>query len=416
MKTQINKNKSEKREQGVVIIIVALCLVLLVGVAALAIDIGYLYTARTELQRVSDAAALAGARYMGEVYSGLETQEASNFYIPKEDVFAAINDVAKQNKAGNESISIGIEDLRLGRWDPYKSDTDLYMETLFGPDAVSVVARRDDSANGPLGTFLARVFGIQTINVTSNKSIAALTGPSYVDEGDLVTPFAISALNKCTKPKITFYPSNSCGGWHNFLWPVNASDLDTFALGIIKRHISNVDGMVDGEKWLKDNWEKLNMDKLDSDLDKLFKDLSLVEIYETGDYFNFQQGPISSMFNGSYLIPATYNGNIGKLEGTPEHSPAPIFALFDFFRYRDSDGDDSKWTAKVPVYEETGECSATNKKMRIVGFAVVEIKMPKGPPDSNIEALLHCDLIVDEGRGGGTTYGALKGKIPNLVR
>ena len=40
---------------------VAVLLVLLLGCVALAVDIGYLYVVRTELQRTADAAAMAGA-------------------------------------------------------------------------------------------------------------------------------------------------------------------------------------------------------------------------------------------------------------------------------------------------------------------------------------------------------------------
>ena len=47
--------------KGFVIIMVALLLVVMLGFAALAIDVGMLFTARTAAQRAADAAALAGA-------------------------------------------------------------------------------------------------------------------------------------------------------------------------------------------------------------------------------------------------------------------------------------------------------------------------------------------------------------------
>src|SRR5215472_12054734 len=49
------------REQGFVLVVVAFLLVVLIGFAALAIDVGVLYGARTSAQEVADAAALAGA-------------------------------------------------------------------------------------------------------------------------------------------------------------------------------------------------------------------------------------------------------------------------------------------------------------------------------------------------------------------
>ena len=48
-------------ETGSVMVIVALTLVVLLGFLALGIDLGMLFTARTDAQRAADAAALAGA-------------------------------------------------------------------------------------------------------------------------------------------------------------------------------------------------------------------------------------------------------------------------------------------------------------------------------------------------------------------
>jgi hypothetical protein len=50
-----------KRQDGYVIVVVAALLVVLLGFAAMAVDLGMLYSARTSMQRAADAAALAGA-------------------------------------------------------------------------------------------------------------------------------------------------------------------------------------------------------------------------------------------------------------------------------------------------------------------------------------------------------------------
>jgi Flp pilus assembly protein TadG len=71
----VKKNISARGERGAVIVIFAICLFVLIGFAALAIDIGYLHTTRSELQNVADAAALAGARYLGDEYAKLTPSE-----------------------------------------------------------------------------------------------------------------------------------------------------------------------------------------------------------------------------------------------------------------------------------------------------------------------------------------------------
>ncbi|MGH8458713.1 MAG: FAD-binding protein, partial [Nevskiales bacterium] len=50
-----------RREQGMTVAMLAVFIVGLFGMAALAIDLGILYTARTSAQHAADAAALAGA-------------------------------------------------------------------------------------------------------------------------------------------------------------------------------------------------------------------------------------------------------------------------------------------------------------------------------------------------------------------
>ena len=57
-----------QQRKGTIIVMVAVMLVVLLGCVALAVDIGYLYVARAELQRAADAAALAGAQAMGRDY------------------------------------------------------------------------------------------------------------------------------------------------------------------------------------------------------------------------------------------------------------------------------------------------------------------------------------------------------------
>lgn len=49
------------RERGQVLVLFALALVALIGMGAIGIDVGYMYSARHELQRCADAGALAGA-------------------------------------------------------------------------------------------------------------------------------------------------------------------------------------------------------------------------------------------------------------------------------------------------------------------------------------------------------------------
>ena len=64
MKKLFNVSAKLKSEKGVTLVYVALLLVVFLGMAALAVDVGYLMVSKNELQNAADAAALAGASYL----------------------------------------------------------------------------------------------------------------------------------------------------------------------------------------------------------------------------------------------------------------------------------------------------------------------------------------------------------------
>src|SRR3990172_3242797 len=53
----------KRRNRGQIVVLFTLSLVVLIGLAALGVDVGYMYSVRHELQRCADAGALAGASY-----------------------------------------------------------------------------------------------------------------------------------------------------------------------------------------------------------------------------------------------------------------------------------------------------------------------------------------------------------------
>jgi Flp pilus assembly protein TadG len=68
----------KKRNRGQVLVLVALAIIVLLGFSALAIDLGYLYTVRHELQRCADAGALAGASVFKDDGKGSENNGTKN--------------------------------------------------------------------------------------------------------------------------------------------------------------------------------------------------------------------------------------------------------------------------------------------------------------------------------------------------
>ena len=63
-------------ERGQILAIVVLALVCLLGIAAFAIDVGYAYYAKRQLQSAADAAALAGAQDLPKASDAIKTATA----------------------------------------------------------------------------------------------------------------------------------------------------------------------------------------------------------------------------------------------------------------------------------------------------------------------------------------------------
>lgn len=432
--------KIYENQKGAAIIIVAILLPVLIGFAALAVDVGYMYATRNELQNAADAAALAGATQLGAIYLNMSYEAQQTYNVDSVDgnadsindrtnIETAATDVSEKNRAAGNNVSVLLDDIRIGQWD---FDAKALTETADQPDAVTVVTRRDASANGPVSTFFASILnmfgGSHDVFSATARATAALSGPAIADTGDLNTPFGISANTfpiNCTDT-IEFSPTtDSCAAWHNFFENnADAADLGALMLDIIAKH-------PDGPQWLLDHF---NISENKTPTPYTYDNHDEVA---TGDLLTFNGGKISSVFEGGVLLwnegtqytdedGATineYNVWSGLVDGKDDN-PAPMIALFDFYRMHDGDENDATWKATVPVYQDDGDsCSNPTGDLKIVGFANIEIIKPctsnkdeTGCDKSEIKVKIDCNFVTVDGLGGGGQYGNLKGSIPNLVQ
>ena len=453
-----------RNQKGVTAVLVAIVAAMLLGFTALAIDVGYMYSTRNELQNVSDAAALAGAGELGRFYLGLGSvaeQQDVKIIDCEGPIGTAVQDTAIKNEAAGVSISIDPDEIFIGTWNWGTSYLNIGEEP---PDAVRVIARRATTINSPVATFFGKIFsffgGSADTFEASAVATAALSAPASVGEGELITPVGISYNffrnpgDPCSKI-IEFSPtSDSCAGWHNFFDAINANDLSNKLISFIEAYDYNgeIDGVLyegnlEGQKWLLDHFV-ISKDVIPEVTD---------DTYDT-TIFEFQGGAIAALFLGGYYKEWLDGDNPhdpddpDNLDPDPVGNaakPAPFFTLFDFFRFRDNDtvyDDDGEivlietchgsyhpddvWTATVPVYLEEGDsldspdpaaeeeipCTNPNTAIPIVGYAEIQIITPNPPPDNNIVACVDCEFNVIEGRGGGGNFGGVKGHIPNLVQ
>lgn len=176
---------STSTRRAAVVPMAALLMTFLVGMLAFSIDIGYMCAVEAELQNAADAAALAGAQQIQNAfvsfYSPGQTQQEQIYFqvttdisnpaspIPTAQRFAALN------KAGGVYVQVPVSDISFSYYDGTNPPVAASYPNYF-PNSITVTTRRDNVANGPLGLFFARIFGMNTMNLTATARATIYAG------------------------------------------------------------------------------------------------------------------------------------------------------------------------------------------------------------------------------------------------
>ncbi|MCU1306517.1 MAG: helicase/secretion neighborhood TadE-like protein [Acidobacteriaceae bacterium] len=191
----------QRNERGMTIIMVALSIFLIMAMAALAVDVGVLYTARTSAQHAADAAALAGA-YTFSLASEPQPDSARN---------AAIAMAAKNSVMGT-AVTITASDVLVEQ----------------DKQRVTVTVNRNMGGN-PINTFFAGALGISAMGTQARAVAEAAKSGS---------------ASSCVKP---IFAANTT---FSALPPRNPADPTQSACGATpKQVIFNTDGTL--TDWVK---------------------------------------------------------------------------------------------------------------------------------------------------------------------
>lgn len=331
-------------ERGVTAMVMALVLIVLVAMASFAIDLGFAWVTKNELQNIADGASLAGGRQLGLVYEGLseaDKQDLTRSLTSAEEarIVAAVMTVAGLNRAGGkQGITIDTaNDVTMGTWD-FASQT--FTPTVVRPTAVTVTARRDNNANGAIATVFAKVMGYNEINISAT-AVAALGPLGSIPPGEATLPVGISKRwfdeGRQCGDYIKFHPTgdlDGCAGWHTYTeGPANASDLRKILVG-------------------------LSNDTYTSP-----------EVTAGQTQLEFTGGTVGSIFD-------------------------EMKALYD--TKKDANGE---WEVTIPVYD-SDDCSNPSGAITIVGFVRAKVTQVIEMPEKQIIAQVICDEI-EQGRPGG---------------
>ena len=155
--TNDSRKQTARRRRAVVLVQIAVIIPVLLGVAALTVDVGYMFNVRAQLQLTADAAALAGTLQLPDELAAPATAlENAGINFP------------------NHGTVLAPSDIHLGQWD---ADLAVFTAGRRPMNAVRVVVRRSQQNGNPAGLFFARVFGIYHTDITAAATAYGPTLP-----------------------------------------------------------------------------------------------------------------------------------------------------------------------------------------------------------------------------------------------
>src|SRR4051812_24915637 len=135
------QNRISRSRRGATLVLAAFFMIVMLGFVALALDIGYIAVARSQLQNAADAGAMAAASVMSTDTAAI-TAEAQKY--------------GSSNKVGSTPVTIASSDVEFGYW-----DASLRKFTPSGVgNAVRVTAQRKNE-----GLFFGRVLNKDSFDV-----------------------------------------------------------------------------------------------------------------------------------------------------------------------------------------------------------------------------------------------------------
>lgn len=173
-------SRSQKRtRRGNVVVLTALMITMIIAVLASAIDLGYLFVARTEMQRTADSSALAAAWELidEEALTGDSSMTLAAAHARDQAYdFAFANDVTKKSpKVELNSSNSPDGDVVLGTISDL-SDPDCPM-TFDDPasyNAIKVRVRKTSQMNGEVAYFFAKAMGYTSLPMEADATAGVL--------------------------------------------------------------------------------------------------------------------------------------------------------------------------------------------------------------------------------------------------
>jgi hypothetical protein len=169
------KRLASECRKGNILIMTCFLMIAMIAFIALAVDVGYLYTVRNELQRSADASAIAATWELIE-----EDTFDPDFSVDSLTTNARSTAVqfAALNKVGNAAPGLAADDVFVGYMADPSNPNDPLIPLPVGmlPNAVKVRVQRTELQNGKIPLFFARVLGIDDSASEAEATAALVQG------------------------------------------------------------------------------------------------------------------------------------------------------------------------------------------------------------------------------------------------
>lgn len=175
------------RQKGYVFATLPILIILLLGAAGLAIDIGHLFSVRSELQVYADAASIAATQQLDGTSAGIARAQAASFSLANKWNFA--------NQAiGTQSVTFA--KTALGPWEEAPADPRSYgysrVSTTVSVPLFFMPFFMSNSSSGTIGTSAFFVYN-PTMNVSADSGAGQIKKTWFSEGLFPFSPFAHSA-------------------------------------------------------------------------------------------------------------------------------------------------------------------------------------------------------------------------------
>ena len=165
--------RQRRQRRGAVAVYVAVCGVVIIGFAALAVDIGMLYSAQAEMQRCADAAALASTnallsedRIFGDLYMQALEQDARQ----------AGSFVAGANVVLGDSPVLNQDEIQVGYLSDLSYGAPKTLTSSAPANASAITVQRNATHGGSIALYFARIFGADSKDLSAHAMAAFQDG------------------------------------------------------------------------------------------------------------------------------------------------------------------------------------------------------------------------------------------------